>query len=278
MEKIKSHKSFDGDVSFYKHESLSTKTTMKFSIFMPEGNKPDGCVIWLSGLTCNEENFITKAGAQKYLSEHNMMVICPDTSPRELNLPNEHESWDFGSGAGFYLNATTDGYKEHYKMFDYITKDLYEIIVSNFNIDTKKISISGHSMGGHGALIIGLTEPENFASISAFSPIVNPINCPWGQKAFTGYLGEKNKDDWKKYDTCELLKLGSTHPHTILVDQGEADEFKEKELLTNNLEIASSENNQPIILNYREGYDHSYYFISTFIDSHLKFHKDAWKN
>lgn len=274
IEKLKANKSFGGETAFYQHDSEITKTKMNFSVYTPPGNNPDGCLIWLSGLTCNEENFITKASAQKYLSENNMMLICPDTSPRGLDLPNEHESWDFGSAAGFYLNATTEGYDQHYKMFDYISKEIIEVLTDNFKIDSSKISISGHSMGGHGALVLGLTLPTKFASISAFSPIVNPMNCPWGQKAFAGYLSDKSEH--AQYDACELIKSNHKHPHSILIDQGQADEFLEKELLTNNFSDCCSENNQDLSVNFREGYDHSYYFISTFINSHLEFHKNSW--
>lgn len=274
VEKLKANKSFDGETAFYQHDSEITKTKMNFSVYMPPGNNPDGCLIWLSGLTCNEENFITKASAQKYLSENNMMVICPDTSPRGLDLPEEHESWDFGSGAGFYLNATTEGYDQHYKMFDYISKEIMGVLTDNFKIDKTRISISGHSMGGHGALVLGLTLPTQFASISAFSPIVNPMNCPWGQKAFAGYLSDQS--EYAQYDACELIKSDHKHSHSILIDQGQADEFLEKELLTDNFSDCCAEQNQALSVNFREGYDHSYYFISTFINSHLEFHKNSW--
>jgi S-formylglutathione hydrolase len=276
IEKLKCNKSFDGETAFYAHDSKITQTKMNFSIYMPAGNNPEGCLVWLSGLTCNEENFITKACAQQYLSELNMMVICPDTSPRGLDLPEEHESWDFGSAAGFYLNATTEGYKQHYKMFDYISQEVVDLLTDNFNIDKNKISISGHSMGGHGALVLGLSLPTQFASISAFSPIVNPMNCPWGQKAFAGYLSDPSEG--VKYDACELIMSDHRHPHQILIDQGGADEFLEKELLSHNFEKCCTEKQQALELNYREGYDHSYYFISTFINAHLEFHKKAWNS
>jgi S-formylglutathione hydrolase len=273
MKLIKEHKTFDGKTSFWSHDSKITKTEMKFSTFIPKSGIVEGCVIWLSGLTCNEENFITKAGAQKFLQDGNVMVICPDTSPRGLNLEREHESYDFGSGAGFYVNATTAGYKDHYLMFDYIAHELHEIILREFLSAAKspKISICGHSMGGHGALVLGLNFPEKYHTISAFSPITNPINCPWGQKAFVGYLGEENKSAWKKYDACELIKSGKKHPRKILIDQGTKDEFLEKQLLTQNFIDVCAQFNQSVEVNFREGYDHSYYFIASFIESHLKF-------
>ena len=274
MKLLKTHKTFGGKTSFWSHDSEITKTEMKFSTFIPESGIVENCFIWLSGLTCTEENFITKSGVQKYLQNSNTMVICPDTSPRGLNLDAEHESYDFGSGAGFYVNATTKGYKDHYLMFDYIALELHNLILDEFLAEAKspKISIAGHSMGGHGALILGLTFPEQYQSISAFSPIVNPINCAWGQKAFAGYLGEKNKETWKKYDACELIKSGKSHPKKILIDQGSNDEFLEKQLLTQNFIDACKASNQPLEANFHNGYDHSSYFIASFIESHLKFH------
>lgn len=267
----KEHRTFGGKTSFWSHDSAITNTKMKFSTFIPKG-KIENCIIWLSGLTCNEENFITKSGVQNHLQDTNCMVICPDTSPRGLNLPAEHDSYDFGSGAGFYLNATTPEYEDHYLMFDYISQELHNIILDEFlaQVDNPNISISGHSMGGHGALVLGLSFPEKYQAISAFAPIVNPVNCNWGQKAFKGYLGN-NQEDWKKYDACELLKSGKSHPNRILIDQGSADDFLEKELLTQNFIDACKEFGQLNEINFREGYDHSYYFISSFIQNHVKF-------
>lgn len=271
MKLNKSHKTFEGLTRFFEHESKLTKTTMKFSTFS-KNEKTSKAIIWLSGLTCNEENFITKAGAQEKLAGTDIMVICPDTSPRGLDLPNEHESYDFGSGAGFYLTATTDGYKDHYKMDQYLLNELIPLAQKEFGIE--KFSIMGHSMGGHGALTLGLKNPEVFQSVSAFSPIVNPMQCPWGKKAFKGYLGE-NEESWKAYDTCELLKSGQTRKDTLLVDQGTADEFLENELLSSHLEKVAKECGQQLTLNYREGYDHSYYFIQSFIRDHIEFHAKA---
>ncbi len=268
---IKTHKTCAGLTQFWEHESVSTATKMKFSTFIPSG-AVKGCVIWLSGLTCTEENFITKAGAQKYLEEQELMVICPDTSPRGLDLPQEHESYDFGSGAGFYIDATTIGYKDHYKMFTYISEELHSLIQKQFGIAGNKISIMGHSMGGHGALVIGLRHPDKFQSISAFAPIANPIFCPWGQKAFLGYLGN-TESLWKTYDATALVQSGKRHPQVILIDQGKEDEFyKSKQLLPENFQVACQDHDQPVQLRLQEGYDHSYYFISTFIESHIKHH------
>lgn len=274
MELLKTHKTFKGKTQFWSHQSDVTKTKMNFSTFIPEG-EVKGCLIWLSGLTCNEENFITKAGAQRDLAERGLMVICPDTSPRGLNLPGEHDSYDFGSGAGFYLNATTTGYKDHYRMDDYISIELYDLIQNSFKV--KNISIMGHSMGGHGALVLGLKEANKFKSISAFSPIVNPMNCPWGQKAFLGYLGE-NQKEWESYDATVLISKGFKHPNPILIHQGMNDDFYiNKQLLTENITLVAEKNDQKIRVNMEEGYDHSYYFISTFIKDHIDFHSQFLK-
>lgn len=271
MQVLKTHKIFEGKTQFWEHDSASTKTKMKFSTFIPAGNTK-GCLIWLSGLTCTDENFITKAGAQKYLAEQGLMVICPDTSPRGLQLPQEHDSWDFGSGASFYLDATTPGYKDHYQMETYIVDELHSLIQKEFKIPANKISIFGHSMGGHGALTLGLRHPNKFASVSAFSPIVNPVNAPWGVKAFTGYLGE-NRATWAEHDATELVRSGRRHPQSLLVDQGSDDEFLAKgQLLTDNLAKACKEAGQKLEVNMRDGYDHSYYFISSFVENHIKFH------
>ncbi|HXH74116.1 MAG TPA: S-formylglutathione hydrolase [Bacteriovoracaceae bacterium] len=264
MKNLKSHKCFDGLTQFWSHSSQMTGTEMKFSTFIPHG-EVKGCLIWLSGLTCTDENFITKAGAQKYLAQHQLMVICPDTSPRGLNLPQEHDAFDFGSGASFYVDATTTGYDQHYRMESYITVELYALIQDEFKIN--KISIFGHSMGGHGALTLGLKHSTKFKSISAFSPIVHPSISPWGIKAFTGYFGE-HPEEWKKHDAVELLKAKKYHPTIILAHQGLNDEFLQKELMTEDLKVEG----QDLEIKYAEGYDHSYYFIASFIEEHIIHH------
>lgn len=269
---LKTHKSFGGTTQFWEHESSSTKTKMKFSTFTPSG-PVKGAILWLSGLTCTDENFITKAGAQKRLEEKGLMVICPDTSPRGLNLPGEHDAYDFGSGASFYVDATTEGYRDHYRMFTYIAQELPALVKAQFGVT--KLSIMGHSMGGHGALVLALRNPTVFKSVSAFSPIVNPTQCPWGQKALPGYLGGDAAAQ-AKYDATELVKSGARFPGTILIDQGTKDEFYEKkQLLPENFEAAARAQDQAVRVNYRDGYDHSYYFISTFIDSHIDHHAAA---
>lgn len=269
MKVLKEHKCFNGTVRFHEHDSVLTKTKMNYSTYVPD-RKIKGCLIWLSGLTCTDENFMAKAGAQKYLAEAGFMVICPDTSPRGLNLPHEHESQDFGSGAGFYVDATTPGYKDHYKMYSYITEELYDLIITEYQMKNK-ISIFGHSMGGHGALIMGLREKEKFKSVSAFAPIVNPMQSPWGRKAFTGYLGG-NEEAWKMYDATELIKSGVHRYDQILIEQGSADQFLADRLLTNNLVLASNSSQQKLNVRYQENYDHSYYFIASFIENHIQFH------
>ncbi len=274
MKLLKSHKNFNGQTQFYEHESDLTKTTMNFAVFKPDGEIKGG-LIWLSGLTCNEQNFITKASAQKTLSDLGLCIICPDTSPRGLDLPNEHKDYDFGSGAGFYIDAMTPGYKEHYKMESYINQELYDLFNKEFNT-SRRTSLFGHSMGGHGALTLGLKSPEKYISLSAFSPITNPTQCPWGHKAFKGYLGD-SQEDWKKHDATELIKSGKKHPNPILIEQGLADEFYPDQLLTKNFEMACSESGQALHCNLQEGYDHSYYFISTFIEKHINFHFEYLK-
>ncbi|PIK15222.1 S-formylglutathione hydrolase [Halobacteriovorax sp. JY17] len=270
IEQTKKNKTFNGETCYYKHKSVVTGTSMAFSTFEPRPKEEiENAIIWLSGLTCTEENFITKSGVQKLLAGTNTMVICPDTSPRGLELDKEHESYDFGSGASFYLNATTSGYKDHYKMYDYVSIELIEILKKNFNV--KKISIMGHSMGGHGALVLALNEINLFSSVSAFSPIVNPSECSWGRKAFKGYLGE-DSDEYSKYDATLLIKNKNLRSDKILIDQGLADEFLEKELLTDNFIQVCNDAGQELEVNYREGYDHSYFFISTFLEDHITHH------
>lgn len=271
MKKTKSHRCFGGVTEFWEHSSSLTKTTMKFSMHRPENiSKACGAIIWLSGLTCTEENFISKAGAQSLLGELNLAIICPDTSPRGLDLPGEHDSYHFGSGAGFYVDATTTSFRENYKMYSYINTELYDLVNEMLGLQGN-ISISGHSMGGHGALVLGLKNPHKYRSISAFSPVVNPSRCSWGQHAFEGYLGD-DTSTWKQYDACSLVAEGKTHPKPILIDQGLADEFYPDQLLTENFVEISKNSEQQTQVNYRKGYDHSYYFISTFVEDHIQHH------
>ncbi|USE83848.1 S-formylglutathione hydrolase [Acinetobacter tibetensis] len=270
MERLERHASFGGWQEVYKHESEVLKCSMNFSIYIPphDNNEKLPVIYWLSGLTCNEQNFITKAGAQKYASEHKVIIVAPDTSPRGEFVPDD-ESYDLGQGAGFYLNATQEPWSKNYRMYDYIVDELRTLIDQNF--PTNKVqSIMGHSAGGHGALVIGLRNPEIYKSISAFSPIVAPSQVPWGQKAFTAYLGT-DQTLWSDYDAVELIKSSSVKM-PILVDQGSDDSFLKEQLKPEILADVCKEKDYPVTLNMRDGYDHSYYFIASFIEKHIKFH------
>ncbi len=266
-------KSFGGTQGVYTHQSNATQCEMEFSVYLPQQSKADKCpvVYYLSGLTCTQENVTTKAGFQKVASELGLVIVCPDTSPRGTNYPEEHTSYDFGSGAGFYLNATQAPWSKSYRMYDYIVKELPSLIAANFSIDREQCAIMGHSMGGHGALTIGLRNPNLFQSLSAFSPIVAPMSSPWGMKAFKGYLGE-DTEAWKNYDATQLILAGYRSKNKILIDQGSADNFLNEQLKPELLVEACLEKNQQLDYRLQKGYDHSYYFISSFIQQHLEFH------
>lgn len=228
---------------------------------------------WLSGLTCTDENFVQKAGVQRYAAEAGIAIVCPDTSPRGDDVPDDAEAaYDFGLGAGFYVNATQAPWDKHYHMYDYITQELPALINAEFPVDGERQSICGHSMGGHGALTIALKNPQQFKSVSAFAPIVSPTNCPWGQKALGGYLGN-NENAWFEYDTCELVKVAPVKL-PMLVDQGDADQFLEEQLQTQRLVDACEQAGYSAQINMREGYDHSYFFIASYIESHIAFHRE----
>jgi len=251
MEHLSSAKIFGGQQSQYKHQSTSLKCEMVFSVYMPPRSEHAKVPVlyWLSGLTCNDQNFVTKAGAQQYAAEHGIAIVCPDTSPRGEGVPDDVDgAWDFGLGAGFYVNATQAPWSEHYSMYDYVVDELPALINANFQIDAARASISGHSMGGHGALTIALNNTEKYQSVSAFSPIVSPQNCPWGEKALGNYLGD-DKSKWQKHDTCALLSSADTHM-PVLVDQGTADGFLAAQLKTELLEKASQEANYPMSIRY----------------------------
>ena len=273
LENISANKSFGGWHKQYTHRSTALNCDMRFAIFLPpqiaQGQKVP-VLYWLSRLTCTDEHFMQKAGAQRLAAELGMAIVAPDTSPRGEDVPDDAEgSYDFGLGAGFYVNATEAPWHRHYRMYDYVVSELPALIEANFPVTSQR-AISGHSMGGHGALTIGLKNPERYRSISAFSPITNPINCPWGQKAFTGYLGT-NQDDWAQYDTTELMKTSQVHL-PALVDQGTQDNFLAEQLKPQALLDAAEQVGYPLELRMQEGFDHSYYFISSFIDDHLRFH------
>jgi S-formylglutathione hydrolase len=268
----KKHKMFGGFTGYYEHESSSTKTKMNFSVFVPDltSGKKAPVVYFLSGLTCSEENFMIKAGAQKHAADLGLILVTCDTSPRGLAISGIKDSWDFGEGAGFYVNATQLPWSTNFKMYDYVLNELPKLIESEFPVQPGKRSIMGHSMGGHGALVIGLRNPKEFTSISAFSPISSPTRCPWGEKALTNYLGPKSVA-WDDYDASLLIEK-ATKKLPVLIDQGVADEFLDKQLKPELLTAAATRVDYPINLRMQPGYDHSYYFISTFIKDHLEFH------
>ena len=272
LQNISKNKVAGGWHKQYQHDAKTVNCNMQFAIFLPpnasEMNKVP-VLYWLSGLTCDDQNFMQKAGAFKKAAELGIAIVCADTSPRgEGVADDENADYDVGLGAGFYLNATQPPWNKHYQMYDYITQELPQLIEAHFPINAQK-SISGHSMGGHGALTIALKNQSHYQSISAFSPICNPIDSPWGKKAFTLYLGE-DKVDWFDYDASELLKQGCQLP--ILVDQGEEDSFLVSQLKPQTLINSAKINNADLTLRMQPGYDHSYFFISTFIDDHLEFH------
>lgn len=275
---ISRHGAFGGAVSFHRHASVETDCMMRFAVFLPpqaaNGRVP--VLYYLAGLTCTEETFMIKAGAQRVAAELGLALVAPDTSPRGVPLPGDSDNWDFGVAAGFYLDATEMPWSRHYRMYSYVTRELPALIAANFPVDADRQGICGHSMGGHGALTIALKNPERYHSASAFAPIAAPMQCPWGQKAFTGYLGA-NRDGWRAHDASELirtLRSVSGRP-PLLVDQGLADPFLQQQLLPERLEQACADSGYPLQLRRRAGYDHGYYFISTFIEDHLRHHARA---
>ncbi|MDR2195210.1 MAG: S-formylglutathione hydrolase [Gallionellaceae bacterium] len=274
MQRIEHHTSHDGHQEVWQHTSATLNCEMKFAVYLPPAalqGKKCPVLYWLSGLTCTEQNFITKAGAQGYAAEHGIIVVAPDTSPRGDDVAND-AAYDLGQGAGFYLNATQPPWAQHYCMHDYVVEELPALIEANFPASDAR-AISGHSMGGHGALTIALRNPGRYRSVSAFSPIVAPSQAPWGEKAFSAYLGN-DREAWKQYDAVELVKT-ATERLPLLVDQGGADEFLANQLKPELLRDACRAANHPLRLNIREGYDHSYYFIASFIGEHFAHHARA---
>ncbi|KAI8342709.1 S-formylglutathione hydrolase [Chlamydoabsidia padenii] len=271
---IARNKAFDGHVVKYEHESTELSCNMKFNVFLPKESQHGAipAIYFLSGLTCTEDNFIQKSAALAEAAKHGVALIAPDTSPRGAGIEGEDDSWDFGTGAGFYLDATNPKWAKHYRMYSYITKELPALVNKALPIDGTKVSIMGHSMGGHGALTIYLKNLTTYKSASAFSPIANPINCPWGQKAFSNYLSADQKEEWKDYDTVELLKKLNDTKVSALVDVGTSDNFLERELKIDTLKETVKAQGQDWNIRYQEGYDHSYFFISTFIADHIQHH------
>ena len=268
------HRCFDGTVSFHEHHSESCDATMRFAVYVPpqaaEGPVP--ALYYLAGLTSTEANFMEKGGAQRYAAEHGLMLVAPDTSPRGLDLPGEDDDYDFGSGAGFYIDATTEPWAKHYRTYSYVTNELPALVESSFPAHSDARGIFGHSMGGHGALTIALRNPDRFAAVSAFAPIASPMNCPWGEKALGGYLGP-DRSAWREYDSCALIEDGARLPD-LLVDQGTADSFLQSQLKPEALEAACARGGIPLTLRRQEGYDHSYFFIASFIEDHLRWHAE----
>ena len=274
IETLNEQKCFGGVQGVYRHKSSSTGTDMEFAVFQPAEatKKPLPVLIYLSGLTCTWENFTTKAGVQRYAAEHGLVIVAPDTSPRGKGVADD-EAYDLGQGAGFYVNATEDPWKNHYRMEDYVVKELPGLLGNNFPVDLDRMGITGHSMGGHGALTLAIKNPDLFKSLSAFAPIVSPANCPWGQKAFNNYLGD-NIATWGQNDACALVEtLGWTGD--ILIDQGAADTFLETELLPDVFVRACERKSVALTLRMQEGYDHSYYFIASFIEDHVAWHAET---
>ena len=275
LEVISTHASFGGTVGFYRHRSAVNDCSMQFSVYLPPQarNGPVPVITWLSGLTCTEETFMIKSGVQRLAAELGLMILNPDTSPRGDQVPDDPDgAYDFGLGAGFYLNATQDPWRANYRMYDYVTRELPDLVFAEFPGDPERQGISGHSMGGHGALTIGLRNPQRFSSISAFAPVANPSRCPWGEKALGHYLGP-DRAAWRDYDATELAGSVPTKPgNSILIDQGMADQFLEEQLHPHAFEAACRDNGIELTLRWHDGYDHGYYFIASFMDDHLRHH------
>lgn len=270
---ISRHRCFGGETGFYRHSSSEIGGDMRFSIFVPEGlgaNKAPA-LLYLAGLTCTEETFMMKAGAQQHAAKAGYILVAPDTSARDRRYPGDDASWDFGLGAGFYLDAATEPWREAYRMGSYVARELPAFIEAHFPADPARWGIFGHSMGGHGALVAALRNPDKFHSVSAFAPIVAPSSCPWGEKAFSNYLGPDHKA-WAEWDATALIESGRRLP-PILIDQGLKDQFLERELHPHLFEAACAKAGQKLTLRRHDGYDHGYYFISTFVGDHIAHHK-----
>jgi S-formylglutathione hydrolase len=278
LELLSSHACHGGQQRFYRHESKAIGLPMQFSIYLPphaqHGRVP--ALLYLAGLTCTEETFPIKAGAQRFAARLGMALIAPDTSPRGANIEGDSENWDFGVGAGFYVDATREPWSKHYQMYSYVRDELRHAVLAELPIDGARLSICGHSMGGHGALVLALRNPGLYRSVSAFAPISAPMRCPWGQKAFSGYLGD-DRDAWRQYDASDLIGRAGTarFEEGILIDQGLADKFRVEQLHPEVFEAACLKAGQPLTLRRHEGYDHGYYFIETFIEDHIAPHARA---
>jgi len=274
LQLLSEHACFGGVQRFYQHDSTVIGLPMKFGVYLPPQaqEKPVPVLFYLAGLTCTEETFAIKAGAQRFAAEYGIAIVTPDTSPRGANVPGESDYWDFGAGAGFYIDATQPGWREHYRMETYVAGELPALLAETLPLDMKRAGIFGHSMGGHGALTLALKHPQRFRSVSAFAPIAAPTRCPWGEKAFTGYLGD-DREDWKKHDASALMaQAKNPFPEGILVDQGLADKFLVNQLHPEQFEAACQQAGQALTLRHHAGYDHGYYFIATLVADHIAHH------
>lgn len=275
LELLNEHRCFNGWQRYYQHHSAEIGLPMKFAVYVPD-HAADArlpVLMYLAGLTCTEDTFTIKAGAQRYASEHGIMLVMPDTSPRDAGIEGEDHHWDFGTGAGFYVDATTPEFAKHYRMESYIAHELFDLVTTDLAGDANRVGIFGHSMGGHGALVLAQRHPDKFKSVSAFAPIVAPTRCPWGEKAFSGYLGHDRKA-WEAYDASHLMSQQSEAPFAkgILIDQGLADQFLERELHPHLFEEACAKVGQPLKLRRHENYDHGYFFIMSFVEDHVRHH------
>jgi S-formylglutathione hydrolase len=270
---VSSNKCFEGTQSVYSHASSATGCDMRFAIYLPPQaqQRKVPLLFWLSGLTCTEENFTVKAGAQRVAAQLGMAIVAPDTSPRGVRHPGDDASYDFGLGAGFYVDATEAPWSANYRMATYVASELFDLVRDSFPVDASRCGIAGHSMGGHGALTLGLKHPDRFRSISAFAPISSPMRCPWGEKALAGYVGP-DRAAWAEYDATALVQARGWRGGAILVDQGTQDQFLENQLKPALLREAFEKAGVPLRLRMQEGYDHSYYFIASFIEDHLRHH------
>jgi S-formylglutathione hydrolase len=278
LETLSEHASFGGVQGFYRHASSEIGLPMRFGVFLPPqaiAGARVPALIWLAGLTCTEETFAIKAGAQRAAAELGLMLVTPDTSPRDTGVAGADASWDFGNGAGFYLDATQAPWAERWRMESYVTRELPEVLAANFPWRRKSLGLFGHSMGGHGALTLALRHPGAYRSVSAFAPVAAPTQCPWGVKAFTNYLGD-DRTAWAGHDATALVASGARAP-ALLVDQGLADKFLAEQLHVDRFEAACRAAGQSLTLRRHDGYDHGYFFIASFIEDHLRFHADALK-
>lgn len=272
MQLLSEHRCFGGTQRFYSHDSRECATEMRFSVYVPPQAEQRAVPVlyYLAGLTCTEETFMIKAGGQRIAAELGVMLVAPDTSPRRARIPGDDASWDFGLGAGFYVDATQAPWAQHYRMYSYVTRELPELVNSLGNSRADRQSIFGHSMGGHGALVCALRNPQQYRSVSAFAPIAAPMHCPWGRKAFSGYLGD-DQATWSQYDASELA-AGQRYATSILIDQGTADKFLSEQLQPQRFATACKASGTALQLRYQDGYDHGYYFIASFVADHLQHH------